>query len=175
MSVFDHAAETNERRREVIHVSSGLVPLALALALAGTVSGGLPQVTVYGSIRQVVSQRDVAPKVQLGEVLRTPHAFGLGSLSDLRGEITIVDGTAWSSYPPAAPGAAPKVLVSSDSAERAGFLVTAFVDPGRWREVKLSAPISSDNLEAVLVKSWRRRSVSAASIRPSASRVSSAS
>jgi alpha-acetolactate decarboxylase len=130
---------------------SGLV-VALALALAGTVSGGLPQVSVHGSIRQIVSQRDVAPKVQLGEVLRTPHAFGLGSLSELRGEITIVDGTAWLSYPPAAPGAAPKVVVSSDSPERAGFLVTAPVDPGRWREVKLSAPISSDNLEAVLVK-----------------------
>lgn len=133
-------------------MSSPLAALALVLALAVTVSGGLPPVTAHGTIRQLVSQRDAAPKVQLAEVLRTPHAWGLGSLSELRGEITIVDGTAWLSYPPAAPGAAPKVVVSSDSAERAGFLVTAPVDPGRWREVKMSMPISSDNLESVLVK-----------------------
>jgi alpha-acetolactate decarboxylase len=125
---------------------------ATGVALAGTVSGGLPQVTVYGTIRQIVRQRDVAAKVELAEVLRTPHAFGLGSLSDLRGEITIVDGTAWLSYPPAGPGGVPRVVASSDSPERAGFLVTAPVEPSRWREVQLSAPISSDNLESVLVK-----------------------
>ena len=55
--------------------------------------------TVYGTIGQVVRQRDVTAKVELAEVLRTPHAFGLGSLSELRGEITIVDGIAWLSYP----------------------------------------------------------------------------
>jgi acetolactate decarboxylase len=115
----------------------------------------MPPVTVYGTIRQLVHQRDTAAKVELAEVLRRPHAFGLGSLSDLRGEITIADGTAWLSYPPdprSTPGGAPKVIVSSDSGERAGFLVTAHVEPERWREVKLSAPISSDNLEPVLVK-----------------------
>jgi alpha-acetolactate decarboxylase len=44
------------------------------------------------------------------------------------------------------------VVASPDVSERAGFLVVAHVDPARWREVKLSAPISSDNLESVLVK-----------------------
>ena len=127
-------------------------PLIVALALALPVAGGQPPVTVYGTVRQLVGQHDTAAKVQLAEVLRTPHAFGLGSLSDLRGEITIADGTAWLSYPPAAPGGAPKVVVSSDSPERAGFLVAAHVDPGRWREVKMSAPISSDTLEPILVK-----------------------
>jgi len=127
-------------------------PIVVALALAATVSGGLPPVTAHGTIRQLVRQRDTAAKVALTEVLRTPHTFGLGSLSDLRGEITIADGSAWLSYPPAAAGDAPKVVVSSDTPERAGFLVTAPVDPSRWREVKTSTPISSDNLESVLVK-----------------------
>ena len=85
-------------------MTAGVTPSIVALALAATVSGGLPPVTVHGSIGQLVRQRDTAPKVALAEVLRTPHTFGLGSLSDLRGEITIVDGTAWLSYPPAAPG-----------------------------------------------------------------------
>jgi len=134
------------------HVSAGVTPFIVALALAATVSGGLPPVTVHGNMRQLVRQRDAAAKVQLADVLRTPHAWGLGSLSDLRGELAIIDGTAWLSYPPAAPGGAPRVVVSSDSTERAGFLVTAHVDPSRWREVKLSTPISSDNLESVLVK-----------------------
>ncbi len=127
-------------------------PLIVALALALPATGGQPPVTVYGTIGQLVGQHDVASKVQLAEVLRTPHAFALGSLSDLRGEITIADGAAWLSYPPAAAGDAPRVVVSSDSPERAGFLVAAHVDPGRWREVKMSAPISSDNVESILVK-----------------------
>jgi alpha-acetolactate decarboxylase len=127
-------------------------PLIVALALALPATGGQPPVTVYGTIGQLVGQHDVGPKVQLAEVLRTPHAFALGSLSDLRGEITIADGTAWLSYPPAAAGGAPRVVVSSDSPERAGFLVAAHVDPGRWREVKMSAPISSENVESILVK-----------------------
>ena len=127
-------------------------PLVVALALALPASGGQPPVTVYGSIGQLVGQHDTGPKVQLADVLRAPHAFALGSLSDLRGEITIADGVAWLSYPPVAAGGAPRVVVSSDSSERAGFLVAAHVDPGRWREVKMAAPISSDNLESILVK-----------------------
>jgi acetolactate decarboxylase len=130
----------------------GLFWTVVATAIAGTAPAEMPEVVVHGTIRQIVRQRDVTPKVDLAEVLRTPHAFGLGSLSDLRGEITIADGTAWLSYPPASPGDAAKVVASSDSAERAGFLVAAHVDPGRWRDVKLSAPITSDNLESVLVR-----------------------
>jgi len=132
--------------------------LVVAFAAAYAVAGGLPQVTVYGTIGQVVRQRDVTAKVELAEVMRTPHTFGLGSLSDLRGEITILDGTAWLSYPPdppdprSGPGAPAQVVASPDISERAGFLVAAHVDPDRWREVKLSAPITSDNLESVLVK-----------------------
>jgi acetolactate decarboxylase len=132
--------------------------LVVVFAVAYAASGGLPHVTVYGTIGQVVRQRDVTAKVELAEILLTPHAFGLGSLSDLRGEITIVDGTAWLSYPPdppdprSGPGAPVQVVASRDVSERAGFLVAAHVDPDRWREVKLSAPITSDNLESVLVK-----------------------
>jgi len=143
-------------RRAILVV--GLFGTIVATAFARTVTAGRPQVTVYGTIGQVVRQRDVAAKVELAEVLRTPHAFALGSLSDLRGEITIVDGTAWLSYPPdppdprSGPGAPAQVVASPDISERAGFLVAAHVDPERWREVKLSAPITSDNLESVLVK-----------------------
>src|SRR6187401_546445 len=99
-------------RRAILVV--GLFGTIVATAFARTVTAGRPQVTVYGTIGQVVRQRDVAAKVELAEVLRTPHAFALGSLSDLRGEITIVDGTVWLSYPPPAPSA-PAALRRSSS------------------------------------------------------------
>ena len=83
-------------------------------------------------------------------MLREPHAQGLGSVSDLRGEITILDGEAWLSYPPVRDGDAPKVVASKDSREQAGFLVVTHMAPSRWRQVKTSTALSAEGLEAAL-------------------------
>ena len=73
-------------------------------------------------------------------------------MSGLRGEIAIVDGTAWLSYPPATAGAAPRVVTSNDSREQAGFLVATHVDPAQWRRIAVGEALSADNLEAALGK-----------------------
>lgn len=127
--------------------------LAAAL-LAGAVSAAaaVPDIRTYGSIDTLVRNHDAAPKVVLADVLSRPHAYGLGSLSDLRGEITILDGTVWASYPPARPGEAGRVDVSRAGAEQAGFLVTTYVDPARWKPIKLNGPLSSETLDAALEK-----------------------
>jgi alpha-acetolactate decarboxylase len=124
--------------------------LAVVLAAAATVSA--PRVVTFGSMRQLVREGDATPKVVLADVLKRPHAHGLGSISGLRGEIAIVDGTAWLSYPSATAGAAPTVIASTDSRERAGFLVATHVDPTQWRRVAVGEALSADNLEAVLGK-----------------------
>jgi alpha-acetolactate decarboxylase len=128
------------------------VRMALAAVMTTAATVSVPPVTTFGTMRQLVREGDATPKAILAAVLERPHAHGLGSISGLRGEIAIVDGTAWLSYPPAAAGAAPKVIASKDSREQAGFLVTAHVDPAQWRRIAVGEALSADNLEAALGK-----------------------
>ena len=126
------------------------VAIVAALLAGGAAASAPPTVTTFGTIHRLVRERDATPKVVLTDVLRLPHTHALGSISELRGEITILDGTAWLSYPPARTGGRPKVIVSTDSREQAGFLVAAQVAPGQWRKVEVGEALSSDGLEAAL-------------------------
>jgi acetolactate decarboxylase len=123
----------------------------------------------FGDVRRVVREHDVGPKVSLDRVLATPHAYGLGSLSGLRGEITIVDGKAWLAYPPrsaATKNAAPapgvgkaaeaiEVVTRDAEVEKAAFLVAAHVAPADWKKVELPEGLSSKELEATLARAAR--------------------
>src|SRR5688572_4171827 len=79
-----------------------------------TVPPAHPKVSTFGHLRAVVHERDLAPKVKLAEVLARPHAYAVGALSELRGEVTIVDGVAWLAYPAAGGGARVEKVNSSD-------------------------------------------------------------
>src|SRR6478609_8787029 len=96
-----------------IALLGGLVIAAsVALALAAS-----PRIRTYGTIQQLVSQHDVVAKVALADVLSTPHAYALGSLSHLRGEITILDGQAWVAYRPVLASDGPRVVTGEESLE----------------------------------------------------------
>lgn len=116
----------------------------------------------FGDVGRLVREHDASAKVALAQVLARPHAFGLGSLSGLRGEITIVDGTAWLAYPPALPDAPMKVVSGTASTENAGFLAVTYVDPAGWKKVPLPEGVGSSNLEAVLPEAARRNGVKGA-------------
>jgi acetolactate decarboxylase len=112
----------------------------------------------FGSVDRLVKQHDFAPKVTLAQVLEQPHAYGLGSLSDLRGEITIVDGKVWLAFPPprdVTPAPAPRVVTEGAAAEKAGFLVAAHVAPDGWTKVQLTDPLSSKDVDSLLARAAR--------------------
>lgn len=134
-----------------------LVPLPLLWFLTATSAVApapvTPPIETYGTVKWLTERHDVGPKVELGKLLAEPHAHGLGSLGDLRGEITIVDGVAWLAYPPSPPGARsgiPRVVSGSGGNERAAFLVATHVAPARWRKVTLPGALSSHDLEKML-------------------------
>ena len=124
-----------------------LTPVLSALALLVTAAAAGPDLRTYGTVDALIRNHDAAPKVVLTEVLSRPHAYGLGSLSDLRGEITILDGTAWMSFPPERPGDDRRVEVSRDGAAEAGFLVAAYVDSAQWKPVKIAGPLASETFD----------------------------
>jgi alpha-acetolactate decarboxylase len=138
-----------------------MLRLSLGLFLVAAVAGDAARSPrTFGTIRQLVRQRDAKPKVDLAEVLREPHAYGLGSLSDLRGEITILDGAAWLSYPPAGAGDRPRVVEARKSHESAAFLVAAQAGPAAWRKIRIDAGLTSERFEATLVRVLGRQGLS---------------
>jgi alpha-acetolactate decarboxylase len=125
----------------------GGVAIAASVALALAAS---PAIRTYGTIQQLVAEHDVVAKVALADVLSTPHAYGLGSLSHLRGEITILDGQVWVAYRPVLPGDGPRVISGEESLEEAGFLVATNIDPDHWRSSTIEVGFTSETLQSLM-------------------------
>jgi len=126
--------------------------LALTGGAVSTAPGPTPPaVETYGTIRGLTEKRDLAPKITLGEVQKSSSVWGLGSLSELRGEITMLDSVAWLAYPPDG-GGAPRVVSSLQSSERAGFLAVSQVPPASWHAIGLERALTSDELQATIEK-----------------------
>jgi alpha-acetolactate decarboxylase len=110
-----------------------------------------PAVETFGTIRRLTDDRDAGPKVTLSQVQASANAYGLGSLSELRGEITLLDGVAWLAYPPAAgSGQIPRVVSAAESSEKAGFLAVSHVPPPAWHAVGLPDALTSETLQATI-------------------------
>jgi hypothetical protein len=78
------------------------LPLLLGGAcfcLLAACGGASPQgVRHYGSLHAIMHDGDRGPHVDLASVMQSPRVIAVGALSEMRGEITIVDGEAWLSY-----------------------------------------------------------------------------
>jgi acetolactate decarboxylase len=128
--------------------------MSLRLGVVGALSAWLafapgtsPTIDTFGNVRRLVERRDDAPKVAIAEVVRDPHAYALGALANLRGEITVVDGNIWLSYPPVAQDGLGQVVEVASTPERAAFLVAAHVAPAEWERVLLPDAVSSTRFD----------------------------
>ncbi len=76
--------------------ASCLLLLALGLAGSGPRCRGLGvDVRQYGEMRMVLRDGHTEPRIDLVEATQVPHAYGVGALAELEGEITIFDGSVW--------------------------------------------------------------------------------
>lgn len=113
-----------------------------------TSSGGpVPEVRVYGALHEIMHAGDRRPRVKLSAVAPGPHAYAIGALSELRGEVTVLDDEIWLAH--ARDGAAPPQCVRA-SDEEATLLVAVRVE--RWSERALAAPASAATLDEVLAQ-----------------------
>lgn len=101
------------------------------------------EVRHFGALRQIMHEGQTGAAVRVAEVVPGPHAFALGALSELRGEITVLDDVVWTAYP--GHDGAPEVRTGATD-EAAALLVVAAVP--RWREVPVTADITADDLDA---------------------------
>lgn len=108
-------------------------------------------VRTYGSLPDLFEGKTEA-KVALIDLPARPGVIGLGSLSDLRGEIAIVRGIKWLSYP--ALGNRITIEGNPSKHESAGFLALAEVD--HWTHERVARAIAFDELAATIEDRARR-------------------
>ena len=53
------------------------------------------QVEHFGAMREVMREGKTKARIRLVDAVATPHAFAVGALEGLAGEVTIVDGNVW--------------------------------------------------------------------------------
>jgi hypothetical protein len=119
------------------------------------VANTTPEVRTHGELRAVMHQRDFTAKVNLASILKQPHAYAVGALSGLRGEVTIIDGVAWLAF--AEPGGKIRLEEVRRSQEEAALLVSARVP--RWKRVKLTRAIPFADLDAAVESLARQNGI----------------
>ncbi|KYF49736.1 hypothetical protein BE08_06035 [Sorangium cellulosum] len=107
--------------------------------------GSGPKIETYGALFQIFHQNKTGPQVTLSSILN-PKLQAVGALSESRGEVSIVDGAVWLSYPDGKGGARVENVPQSD--ERAMLLVAANVEG--WRRVPVEEDITADDLDRKL-------------------------
>ena len=140
-------AECN--RRIKTRVGSTTATYSVMLALAGCASptwnGTVQQ---WGTVQSVLGMGETTARVRLSDVTNTPHAFGLGAIEGLAGEIVIADGVACVSRPTSASELG--TACSSNSQVQATLLAVAYVP--QWVEHALEHVITLAELDDLVVQ-----------------------
>lgn len=112
-------------------------------SVAAAISSGPFSAEVYGAFRSMM-QKDNSPKIELGQAMSKGTNIAVGAVSDLRGEITVVDGKPVISYGKACPSC------PVPHAEKATLLATAKVVA--WADpVSLPETLSGQALDGFII------------------------
>ena len=103
-------------------------------------------VQVHGALRAMFHEGQIGPNVVLDTLLPASDLYALGALANLAGEVTVLGGTAFLSYPDTAETTRTETVQSTSAA--ATLLVSTRVPA--WRSVRTEAPIRFDELDAAI-------------------------
>jgi hypothetical protein len=106
-----------------------------------------PEVRVHGALREMMHEGRLEARVALSDVAG-PHVYGVGALSELRGEVTFVDGEAWLSYPDGED--AFRLEVTTEPEEAAALLVVSTVT--RCLHLPFGSPAVAGPLDATVAR-----------------------
>ncbi|WP_437730724.1 acetolactate decarboxylase [Sorangium sp. So ce1335] len=110
----------------------------------------------FGALRAIMHEGQTGPAVRIGDVVPGPHAFGVGALSALRGEVTVVDDAIWTSYPR---DDGTVDVRRAGAEEQAALFVVANV--ARWQEATLDADVPDGQIDARIEALLRERGLDA--------------
>lgn len=118
-------------------------PAARSAAAPGLVT---PEVTVHGSLREIMHMGRTNRRVDLAPTIGEAHLYGLGALEALSGEITVWSGELWLGTPDGRGSAFSGRQVRTTSG--ATLLVTSKV--ARWREQPIEHAIPFNQLDTFI-------------------------
>lgn len=109
----------------------------------------------FGALHAIMHEGQVQGAVRLSDVVPGPHAWGLGALEGLRGEVTVMDDVAWLALP--LPEGRADVrradLAGGDHEQQAALLVVASV--AQWSELPVESDVPAEGLDGFLGEQLR--------------------
>ncbi len=98
-------------------------------------------------------------RISISQVLAKPHAFGVGAVEGLHGEIIIVDGRCWTAEVVAEAGRPVAQVREGAQSRGATLMVVAYVPA--WLESVVEHALASDELEAYVRDAAKRSGIDA--------------
>lgn len=129
---------------------------SLILLTAISTPAALPEVHSFGSLRAIMQEGKTAAVVDLSSIVPGQHVYGVGALSGLRGEVTILDDILWLAYPAEKSGGV-RITRTLTTTESAALLVSAKVEA--WRSIKIEASIPADKLDDFVEQSAKSNGI----------------
>lgn len=131
-------------------VGAGLTAVCLAAAgVAPAAEHAGPvwdrKIGVHGALRAMMHEGQVGPTVELADVLPAADLYAVGALASLAGEVTVVAGRAYLSYPV---GESARTDTAATPGTAATLLVTAHVP--EWRAATTGADIPFAELDEAI-------------------------
>lgn len=120
-----------------------LVSLLCGCSSGATRPSNVPahSVEAWGSLREMVHEGRTESRVAIASVVAKPHVYALGALEGMRGEITILDGTAWLAVGTSDEGRAHNTVTD----EGAALLVASSVVA--WKKLVIDTDIAFAELD----------------------------
>lgn len=106
------------------------------------------EVRVYGGLRAMLHEGQTGVTVALDALLPNPDLYAVGALADLSGEVTVVGGEVFLSYPEGADATRTEKTLRTDAA--ATLLVVSAVPA--WRGLVTERPIRFEELDEEIAK-----------------------
>jgi acetolactate decarboxylase len=103
------------------------------------------RVQTFGELHKIMHEGQTGEVFRVGDAIAQPHAFAVGALSGLRGEVTIRDGVIWLAYPQ---GDHARVAQDQQTSEQATLFVLSHVPA--WQTSAITAPVSNADLDAFI-------------------------
>ena len=128
---------------------------SLATVAAAGCAASMPRIEQYGGMREVLREGQAQRRIALLDAVARPHAYGVGALENLGGEITIVDGEVWIGRVEAGELRVSGPLPSSG--DGAALLILANVN--HWSESTMQAAAADAELESALKQIAHERGV----------------
>lgn len=129
-------------RRSMPQLRIASLPSNFLLVLVGCTSRGWDgRVEEWGEMRSVMREGQNEARVQLSDVVERAHAYGIGAIEGLGGEIVIEDGRCW-----VARARGQALVVQPDAKAANATLLTVSYVP-EWTTVSIDRALPANSLD----------------------------